>query len=170
MKKRLAILLVLPMVFGGGCSLNNGPKQDWDAMGPKIQRRVKYVAAFAFSMDQVKPYKAQVCETTDQIIELLNNYNNQEASFDAVRVAVMDLVDQIDNEGVRNAVMIFADIILTESFNYAWKHYSDWVKQDQVRTAIVVARAVSRGLRDACNLVASSASAMPNDIFTVPKE
>ncbi len=175
--KRLALVLVLPFLFSG-CSLNNGPddgqKPDWDAMAPKIQARVKYVAAFAFTMDQVKPFKTQICTTTDQIIDLLNTYDDQEASFDAVRLAVMNLVANIPEENLRNAVTVFIDMVLTEAFNYAWEHYSDLISLNQVQTVVLIARAVGQGIQDACNLM-MSINIMSDDggnyvynVFTVP--
>jgi hypothetical protein len=177
MKKRMiAIVAVLPFLFNGCLDPKppNGDKPNWDVIGPKIQARVKYVAMFAFTMDQVQPYKAQVCTTADQIVDFLKTYDDPEASLGAVRAAVMSLVNQIEDINVRNAVMIFVDMVLTESFNYAWEHYSNWIELDEVKTVIIIARAVGNGIKDACDLT-MSVTAMSNQeghymssIFTIP--
>jgi len=161
----------------GGCSLINpspgdGQKPDWDRLAPTIQSRVRYVAAFAFTMKQVQPHKDQICATAQQISDMLANYADKDASFETVRTAVMNMVNQIEDPGLRQAATVFVDMVLTEAFNYAWQHYEDFINRDEVQASVLVARAVGDGLREACEMVVSMMSSDQEgyayNAFTVP--
>lgn len=158
------LMLLIP-----GCSLmippDDGQKPDLDQMAPLIQARTRYVAAFAFSMDAVKPHKQAVCDAAIQISEFLATYDDKDASFENLQMAILAYIQQIENPNVRNAVTIVIDMVLTEAFNYAWQHYEDFINQDQTRAAIIVASAVADGLTEACALTMGSATA--TQIFTV---
>ena len=166
---------MVPLVCG--CSLMNGSgdrqKPDWDTLAPKIQSRVRYVAAFAFTMDQVRPHKEQICETAERISNMLDEYDDRDASFEKVRAAVMKLISEIPDPGLREAATVFADMVLTEAFNYAWEHYEDMINQDAVQTAVLVARAIGNGLREACEMTVGSMglrSSYAKEVFTVPSD
>ena len=162
------------MVSLTGCSLNNGPgngdnQRPPEEMAEVLRTRVKYVAAFAFGMDAVKPHKVAVCDFADQLGTFLDTYDDKDASFVKLQEAVNQLVANITNPAVRDAVAIMVDMVLTESFNYAWKHYEGLINQDQTKMALIIAGAVADGLRDACGMNISSmgASLHPQGIFTV---
>lgn len=147
-------MMILP-----GCSLiNMGPgdgqrsPEDWKKMAPVIQARVKYVAAFAFTMDSVKPHKTGICAFADQLGDFLDSYDDQDANFEKLQAAVMAFLIQIEDPAVRNAATIIVDMVLTEAFNYAWQHYEGFIEQDPAQVALIIAKAVSGGLRDACGL------------------
>ncbi len=181
MKRLLISCLMVP--FLTGCSLfNNGPggqpPMNWEELAPKIQSRVKLISAFAFTMTQIKPHQAKICQTAAQISTMLNNYDDQDASFDTVRTAVMKIVNNISDPNIRNAVAAFTDVVLTEAFNYAWEHYENMINQDKVKATIMIARAIGDGLQEACDMSVSSMgmrSSMAQapigyhlDTFTVP--
>ena len=150
----LCSLMLLPTL--SGCSLNNGPgtgPPDWDRMAPVIQSRVRVVAAFAFTMQKVKPHKEGICKGAEQLSDFLNNYQDEDATFDTLRKAAMDYLDvAIEDPAVRETMIIVVDMVLTESFNYAWLHYMDLVNTDQAKAAHLIASAVANGLLEACNL------------------
>lgn len=157
--KRLALTLALIPVLAG-CSLNNkGPGQtgppDWDRLAPTIQSRVKYISAFAFTMDKVKPHKANICEVAKGLSEFLATYDDKDANFDRLRAAVIEYVERIQDPGARDAVLIFVDMVLTEAFNYAWQHYQGLLETDEARTVMLIANAIATGLTEACKMVTS---------------
>lgn len=172
-----ALVLCLSLMGLTGCSLKdggwgNGPSSpnDWERLAPTIQQRVKYVAAFAFNMDAIKPHRQSVCAFADQLSMFLNTYDDRDASFEKLQSTVNDFISQIPDPNVRNAVSIISDIALTEAFNYAWQHYEGFIEQDQARVAIIIAKAVANGLRDACGMTLSVMAIddeAPEDIFTV---
>lgn len=142
-----------------GCSLMNrspnGQKPDWDKLTPTIQSRVRYVAAFAFQMKALKTHKAQICEIATNISNMLDSYDDKDASFENVRAAVMDMISQISDPAIRDGATILVDIVLTEAFNYAWQYYEDMLNQDEIQTTILIARAIGAGLREACEMTVS---------------
>lgn len=147
------------------------PPVDWDMLSGKIQTRVKYVAAFAFTLEIVKEHKDEVCLAADKIAELLEQYNDRDASFEAVRHAVMVGISKLNvDKGVQDAIVVLVDIALTEAFNYAWQYYDNLIDDDRVRTSITIAKAVAKGLRDACGMsfALMEAEDYPDGIFTVP--
>jgi hypothetical protein len=175
MKTKLSLLALLMVIPLTGCSGkiigpgNGGSVDDWERMAPILQTRVKYVAAFAFSMDQVKPHKPAICNATVKIAEFLDSYDDRDATFTKLQAAVMQYLDTLD-PSIREPAKIIVDMVLTEAFNYAWKYYEGLINQDQTRVALIIADAVAGGLKDACGMTitAMGADPMPNDIFTVP--
>lgn len=175
--KLFALLVLLPTI--SGCSLMTlGPgAPDWDRVLPTVQSRVRYVAMFAFTMDQIKPYKGEVCETTRMISEFLDTYDDQEATLEKLRAAITEYINTLD-PNVREPVQIVVDMVLTEAFNYAWQYYEELLSQDQTRVALMIADAVAKGLAEACEMTVSIMEAsleaqpepIPNDIFTVSRE
>lgn len=175
MRKLLISCLMLPLITG--CSLLNsspgdGQKPDWNKLATTIQNRTRYVAAFAFTMTQVQPHKDKICETAAKISSMLESYDDRDASFEAVRSAVMNIVGQIADPNLRQVATIFVDMVLTEAFNYTWQYYEDMINRDEVRTSVLVAGAVGAGLREACEMVISMMSTEGRyaSIFTVPGE
>jgi len=169
--------LIIPIL--AGCALMNtspgdGQKPDWDKLAPTIQSRTKYVAAFAFTMKQVQPHKNQICDIAANISNMLDNYDDKDASFETVRAAVMNIVSQIENPALRNGSAILVDMVLTEAFNYAWKHYENMINLDKVRTSVLVAQSVGAGLREACQMFVSTMNTNQDqyvqNIFTVPRK
>ena len=175
MKTYLISLCLLPML---GCSLMNPPgdgqKPDWDKMAPIIQSRVKYVAMFAFSIDSVKPYAPQVCQAAEDIIHWLETYDNKDATLENVRKGIFEIIANIKDPNVRNAVKIVVEIALTEAFNYAWKYYEEFINQDEAKSAIIIARAIAGGIGEACESTVGSfgpyITLAPLNVFTVPGE
>ncbi len=179
MKNRIATLaLACIMMIPLGCSLGNtGPGNGDNQRPPEdmarvLQIRVKYVTAFAFQLDAVKPHKAAVCEFAEQLGTFLDTYDDQDTSFAKLQAAVYQFIQQIENPAVRGAVSIIADMALTEAFNYAWTHYEDLINQDQTKMALLIAGAVADGLRDACGMILSTMGAHSDrgdsqDTFTV---
>lgn len=173
MKSKISALVCFTtLILASGCSLiNTGPGNGGDRpsedMTRLIQSRVKYVAAFAFTMDQVKPHKEAVCQFADQLGAFLDTYNDRDASFVELQAAVNQFISQIENPAVRDAVAIMADMVLTEAFNYAWQHYEDFINQDQAAMALIIADAVADGLHDACGMNFSTMGAKRTpEVFT----
>lgn len=171
---KIKAILCLSMLTLSGCSLLNGdnndprPPADWEQMAPVIQSRVKFVAAFALGMESVKPYKADVCAFADQLGEFLDSYDDRDASFEKLMATVHTFIQQIENPNVRNAVAIIVDMAFTESFNFAWQHYEDFINQDQTKVALIISGSVADGLRDACKMVQSfGMKTQTQDIFTI---
>lgn len=175
MKSRITTLALACMMIPLGCSMNNrGPgngdnQRPPEEMAQVLRTRVKYVAAFAFQMDAVKPHKAAVCDFAEQLGTFLDTYDEKDASFVKLQAAVQQFVNQITNPAVRDAVSIIVDMALTEAFNYAWKHYENLINQDQTKMSLLIAGAVANGLRDACgmNLSAMGTHISPQGRFTV---
>lgn len=168
-----AVIMSLAMFAIPGCSLINPgnesrPPADWERMAPVIQSRVKYVTAFAFTMDKVKPHKPAVCQFANQLGSFLDSYDDRDASLMKLHTAVMQFVNNIDDPGVRDAVAILVDMALTEAFSYAWQHYEDFINQDPTKVAFIVAGAVADGIRDACGIALSTMGIQesPQNTFT----
>ena len=163
MKSKISALVCFTtLILTSGCSLmNTGPggERPPEDMARLIQSRVKYVAAIAFTMDQVKPHKEAVCQFADQLGAFLDTYDDRDASFVKLQAAVNQFISQIENPAVRDAVAIIADMVLTEAFNYAWQHYEDFINQDQTAMVLIIAGAVADGLRDACDMNLSTMGA-----------
>lgn len=176
MTRLMISLALLPLL---GCSLMNPPNgggqkppSEWQDMAPVIQSRVKYVAMFAFSIDSVKPHKAQVCQSAQDIANWLDDYDDKDASFEALRAVVFSATRQIEDPNVRNAVTIVMDIVLTEAFNYGWEHYDGFMDRDEAQSAVIIAGAVAGGIREACEMMVNpfSAGTATTDALTVPGE
>lgn len=166
----LACIMMIPL----GCSLNTGSPGNGDNQRPPeemaqvLRTRVKYVAAFAFQMEAVKPHKTAVCDFAEQLGTFLDTYDDKDANFVKLQAAVNQFISQIENPAVRDAVTIMVDMILTEAFNYAWQHYEDFINQDQTAMALIIADAVANGLRDACGMSFSTmVQKVPQNIFTM---
>lgn len=167
------ILAMCLTIILSGCSLmNQGPGQrspeDWKKMAPLMKSRVKYVAAFAFTMNSVKPHKAGICAFAAQLGNFLESYDDQDANFEKLQAAVMAFLIQIEDPAVRDAATIIVDMVLTEAYNYAWQHYKGFIDQDPAQVALIIAAAVADGLRDACGLNLSTMGVQdsPQGIFT----
>ncbi len=174
MKSKISTLVCLTtLILASGCSLmntgpGNGDPRPPEDMARVIQSRVKYVAAFAFTMDAVKPHKEAVCQFAEQLGTFLDTYDDRDASFVKLQTAVNQFISQIENPAVRDAVAIMADMVLTEAFNYAWRHYEDFINQDQTAMALIIADAVADGLRDACGMSLSTMGAKRTpEVFTM---
>lgn len=177
MKNKISTLMCMAILIPiSGCSLMNVRPSNNNPRTPKeiaqtIQSRVKYVAAFAFTMDSVKPHKEAVCQFAEQLGSFLNSYDDRDASFVKLQAAVTTLINQIENPAVRDAVAIVTDMALTEAFNYAWQYYEDYINQDQTAMALLIADAVATGLRNACsiNLSIMGVEKVPPNVFTMGK-
>lgn len=175
--KILALTLMVSLSPILGCSLmnpgpgngGNGGISEWEKMAPIIQSRVRLVAAFAFTMEQVKPHKDAVCQATLLIGEFLNNYDDRDATFATLRAAVMQYLNTLD-PSIREPAKIIVDMVLTEAFNYAWQHYENLINLDQTKVVLIVSDAVAQGLTEACRMTLTTMNAKPtlNGIFTVP--
>ena len=91
--QKLLTLAMVPLLLG--CSLNNkGPGQvdppNWDRLAITIQSRVRVISALAFTMDNVRPHKANVCDVAKGLSELLATYDDKDANFDHLRAMVME--------------------------------------------------------------------------------
>jgi len=158
--KSLITVLAFSLLLSG-CSLFNsniGDNQnpDWDRIGQTIQNRTEYVATFAFASEQMQPYKQQICATVKQIVDVLSVYNDEEATFARVNAEVNKIVAQIPDENLRNQMTLITHMVMTEMFDYAWNHYSDFIKKDEIRITILLAHSVSKGFDRACRNVIKS--------------
>lgn len=181
MKAKISSLALIMLIPIAGCLMKDiGPGDDssvsdWEKITPVIQARVRYVAAFAFSMDQIKPHKTAVCQATKKIIEFLDTYVDRDTNLKKLQAAVMQYLNTLD-PSIREPVKIIVDMVLTEAFNYAWNHYEDLINQDQSLVALILADAVAQGLNEACGRTITIMGTLPNpkakdmDIFTIPHE
>lgn len=176
MKNRIATTIVcLTLLALPSCSLlipnpgNGNVRVPVEEMAQTIQKRVKYIAIFAFSMDAIKRHKAEVCEFADKLSDVLNSYDDKEASFEKLQAEVDRFIDRINNSGVQSAVKTIADMVLTESFNFAWKNYEDLINSDETRVSLIIAESVANGLREACGATLSimGVDDAPPNIFTL---
>lgn len=170
MRNKFAIVVGLMIPLLGGCISTGGTNTpgDWERMAPTLQSRVRYVALFAFSMEQVKPHKQQVCEATNNLANFLDSYNDKDANFTGLRAAINLFINKIEDPMTKQVMLVVVDMVLTEAYEYAWKHYADFVESDPAQVAKIIAGSVANGLKDACGLsVMNLGAAQPNDIFTV---
>ena len=152
MKAVICAVAVLPML--GGCSMLIPPddgQRPIEDLAPEIQNRVRLAALIAFSIDSVKPHKEQICQVANDIAGFLDTYDNPDATFQHIQAAVTELINAIPDPELRESARIVVEIVLTEAFNYAWKHYSDFINRNETQTAIIIAQAIANGLREACN-------------------
>lgn len=154
--KHLMVALVGLMTMSGCSMLTTGPgktPQDWEKMAPTIERRIQYVAAFAFTIKSVSEHKDAVCAALINAGEKLKDYNDKDASFEQISAMVHKIVDATleNSPQYREAAHMVVDIVITEAFNYAWERYADLIEQDQARVSIIITQAIGRGFLKACS-------------------
>ena len=154
----LTLLLACIMPIPLGCSLNDKPgnTNPPEEMTQVLRKRVKYVTAFAFQLNKIKPHRAAVCQFADQLGTFLDGYDDKDASFAKLQAAVNQYVNRIQDPVIRDVVLAITDMALTEAFNYTWTHYKDLINQNETKMSLLIAGAVANGLRDACDMTSST--------------
>ncbi len=161
-------LLMVPM----GCHQPAGG-WNWEESAPVIESVTTIAARIAFAQPDVQPHQAQICEITGQIVVVLDNYNDPDATFETMRQVALDVIrdlpdDVLDANG-KTITITIVDSVLNTAWIFVRTHYEDFVDQNETQAAIAVANAVAKGINVACTEVLSANTFSADDLVILDK-
>lgn len=150
--RRVLLGLLLLLVPAVGCSqLNLDTADDWDRIGPTIERYSELAAIGAFNHPEVAPHKPDICAAVFKVSTVLSGIENSDATFEQAKFLAMEAVNQMElGENVKRIAVLITGQVLDISFAYASDVYKDFLEKDETRIVLVVSKSVSMGLEHAC--------------------
>ncbi len=157
MKKLLALFMVATLLYVPSCTQENGDNQwDWEQATPLIENAATLAAQLAFAQPAVQPHREEVCKVALLVSQILENYDNSDATFDTVRQFTLDFIRNLPPEtlsdGVKPIVITAVDSVMNGAWLFVRHYYSDAIANDEAQVAVAVARAVARGITNACGV------------------
>lgn len=158
--------VILFMSTMNGCTWLNGngnTNGNDNVSPPNLEDHVDDIARFtelatriAFTNEQIAANKEQVCLVVSDLTSVLANYEDPDATFDSLRVAAVASLNnallnypQIDGN-LRAMIVLGVEQILDSAFDHVKGKYSDAISNEPVRSVLIVSKAVSEGINNAC--------------------
>ena len=145
-KITIGLLLMVAVLGSTGCQMG------WEQLTPTIGRVSEIALVTAFSREDVKIHKAEICNIVDKVADVLDNIDQPDITFDQIRdISRQTIVNMNINADVTIITLIVADQVFDVAFQYVETYYNDLLQEDRVKVVIGVARAISNGFRNACD-------------------
>lgn len=122
-----------------------------EELTPTITQRVKFATQIAFSIESVKPHKKAVCQIVENVASFLDTYNDPNPTQQRIREIALSIVDKTVDDSIKDAARAVTEIAISEAFDYAWQYYNNFINQDKNKSTILIAKAVAKGMREACS-------------------
>ena len=152
MKKVGAVLVLCLMPMLGACTTGNGV--DWETAAPIIENISAIGAGIAFAQPDVAEHKKEICTAVAAVTDVLENYDDPNATFESIRQVALDAVrnlpPEVLSDELKPLVITIVDTVLNTAWLYVKDNYQELIEQDQAKTVILVATSVARGINTAC--------------------
>lgn len=153
-KVLLSLLVMIGLVAAPSCSQQNGNTWDWDQAAPLIENATTLAATLAFAQPALAEHKEVVCTVALKVSEVLESYNDADATFESVRQLALDTVrnlpPEVLSDELKPLVITAVDTVMSGAWLFVRQHYLDMVENNEAQVALTVAKAVARGLTNAC--------------------
>lgn len=172
---KLALPCLLVLVLMTGCSQGDG-QANWDRINRNVENFTELTALIAFSRDDVKPHKESICAATSEVTNVLENFNDPDATFEAIRGAALNAIKDLPADilpgSARPIAILVVDQVLDVVFVYVEDSYMDLLEKNEAVIALNVAKSAARGLDEACDPTISPFSTGPQGLgkFNVEKK
>jgi len=157
--------VVLVALLSSGCADAN-----WPLFSQAMQSLSKEAGKVILAHDQIAPKKKEICEAIGAVAEVLENYDNPDATFAELRKLTLDAIEMLKiDENLKPYVTSVVDYVMTQLVGVAQSYYADFVQTSEARAVLEISRAVARGLREACNELPTAApKRLPNSFLFPP--
>ena len=162
----IASLALLGMCLMGCASTGAHPGRTITDYAGDIERFTELAASVALLRDDVKELKEPVCAAVAEAVAVLENIDDPDATFDAMRFAALNAIKDFEHEkftpGIRNVTVLVVDQILNAAYDRVEGRFADLL--ERADAVLVIGKSVANGLNNAC------ASAMSISTFGIEDE
>lgn len=164
MKKLLCLLLIVFM--GTGCSQLENPN-DWERVTPTVQRISEIALLTAFSRDDIKEHKDEICYAVNQVADVLENIEDPTITFEGIRLIAINTVRESLNlePELEQLVLLVVDQVLDVTFQYVETYYNDLLQEDKFKIVVMVTQAIADGFRNACGGLPEPSAITTQSVF-----
>jgi hypothetical protein len=136
--------------FGG--SRDSGQDLDIRDYADDIQRFTELAASVAFLRDDIKEYKEPVCSAVSEVVKVLENIHEPEATFALIREAALNAIQNFEHPDfippIKHVTTLVVDQILNAVYNRVEGRFGNLL--ERADAVIVLSNAVATGLNNAC--------------------
>jgi len=161
-----AVLLSVCLVAAPGCTQPGNNGWDFEQVAPVIRSSTTILTQLAFNDPRVAPHKAEICEATGKVVDFLNSYNDPDASFDNLKTAVLDVINQLPPETLSNEAkqitLAITEFVLDSGWVFVRDNYLDLINKDEAKVTILLAKSVADGIQAACGTSVTTMSTAPD--------
>ena len=153
MRNLLTYLLGVCLITVVGCNQPEG-NWSWENSTPIIQNVSTIAARIAFAQPDVLPHQEQMCTISEQIVIVLDNFDDPDATFATVREVALDFIrnlpEDVLNPNAKPITITVVDSVLNTAWIFVQSNYTEFVNQNEAKAAVAVAKAVAKGIQGAC--------------------
>lgn len=153
--KCVLALMSLPTFLG--CAQMKSP-DDWTAIAPDIRHFTALTFKVILKTNSVQENKVGICQAVDVASGVLQNFDDPDATFAKLKEAALNAINNIPPTTLSPTLKSLAKAVVESGLNVAFDwvrgSYGDLLAKDEARIVLVVSRALSAGMQDACGDVA----------------
>jgi len=144
---------------------------NWEKVSPLVQEFTFQGAQLAFSNPQVAAQKEKICIAVNAIAGVLENYGDQDATFDKLKQLTLDALEMLElEEPLKSMVVNVVDKLLTETIRFIYAYFGDQINSsNEAQWVLQVSRDVAMGLKNACETLQIDAQTRPKNSFLYPE-
>ena len=164
MPRMSVIIAALVMVLFSGC--NQPTKPNWELITPFVQAAAQQGATIAFAQPSVSLHKEEICVAVTQVADVLEQFNDPNATFDLLRQKMLAELDKITlPEPTKQIVVSVVDSVVSVAFACVKTNYSDLINTDQAQAVLIISKATAAGLQSACQTKVMFIGETPSFLF-----
>ena len=156
MKKVLISIFLIAIMF---CTLAcNQPSNQWNwkQVTPLIENVTTITAQIAFAQPNIQPYKEKICKATLIVADILNDYNDSDATFNTIRQLALDTINNLSSDILDNnlkpIVIVTIDSVINGSWLFVKRYHSNMIENNETRIVLIVAKSIAKGVSDVCDI------------------
>lgn len=139
--------MVTVALLSSGCAEAN-----WSLFSQSMQSLSKEAGKVILAQPQVAAKRKEICEAIGAISEVLEKYDNPDATFAELRELTLDAIEMLKlDPNLKPYVTSVVDYVMTQLVSVTQTYYMNFIETSETRAVLEISRAVARGLREACN-------------------